>query len=390
MKNRDDHFLEKVLRHGSAVVTNLAILIRLIAIYDGENEAVTSAVNRLLAEVSAFAGEDGEVTLTMAEHSFFIDDFRVRATVTNLETFDSLARELAEKGVGAITFRSPVEARDVVRFAVALRRGEQAERIQAELEAELIRSVSVGGPVSAKKEDADEARDARLTARRAYLRALASFAEMCNSFEQHRTPGMKKAKRAIQSLVDSIAADEQFVLGFTALESAGEYGPLHSHSINVAILSIVTGKRAGFPRTTLGLLGIAALLHDIGKIELPPALRVKSPEQSGKEAELMDLHSEEGARILLRYKGLTETTILSMLAAYEHHMAGERAGREINVVSQIIGVADAFDTIVHARVFGERMFSPHEAPKEALRILYAKGARTFKPALVKALASAFV
>jgi HD-GYP domain-containing protein (c-di-GMP phosphodiesterase class II) len=82
-----------------------------------------------------------------------------------------------------------------------------------------------------------------------------------------RGPGLKRVKRAVQGIVDAILLDSSSMIGLTTLREFDEY--TFVHSVNVCILSVALGRRLGLSKPQLLDLGLAALLHDIGKSKLP-------------------------------------------------------------------------------------------------------------------------
>ena len=80
-------------------------------------------------------------------------------------------------------------------------------------------------------------------------------------------PDLRQAKRLVQPVVDSIMRHEYSIVGLTALKDHDEY--TYAHCVNVSILSVGMGQVLGLSRQVLADLGVAALLHDIGKIAMP-------------------------------------------------------------------------------------------------------------------------
>jgi HD-GYP domain-containing protein (c-di-GMP phosphodiesterase class II) len=107
------------------------------------------------------------------------------------------------------------------------------------------------------------------------------------------TIGFKQAKRAIQSIVDLMMNDEASLLGLTTLRCHDQY--THNHSVNVSLLSMALGNRAGYPKVELADLGLAALFHDLGKATIPMEVLNKPGEFTDEEWAMMRNHPTEGA-----------------------------------------------------------------------------------------------
>src|SRR4029078_5032140 len=78
---------------------------------------------------------------------------------------------------------------------------------------------------------------------------------------------LRFARRLIQPVVDNIMKNETSIIGLTALKSHDEY--TYAHCVNVSTLSVSMGYVMGIPRPVLADLGLAARIHDIGKIAVP-------------------------------------------------------------------------------------------------------------------------
>jgi len=109
-------------------------------------------------------------------------------------------------------------------------------------------------------------------------------------------------------------ADPAAMLALGTIRSTGEHGLFHS--LNVMIYALVLGERLGLPEEGLTSLGLAALLHDLGKAAFD--------ETDPAQAEPMrTLHPQVGAEILGRV-ALEDPA--PMLVAYEHHMLADGSG----------------------------------------------------------------
>lgn len=139
---------------------------------------------------------------------------------------------------------------------------------------------------------------------------------------------------------------------------------MFEHSLNTSLYSISIGKALGIDEKSLHILGIGALFHDIGKLQLPKELLEKE-NKSEEEKELIQLHTEFGFEMLRRE---TELHLLVAHCAYQHHenMNGSGyprglKGDEIHLFARIISVAEKFDYLINRKAL---------LPHEAMEILY--------------------
>jgi HD-GYP domain-containing protein (c-di-GMP phosphodiesterase class II) len=190
----------------------------------------------------------------------------------------------------------------------------------------------------------------------------------------------------VQPVVDSIMRHEYSVVGLTALKDHDEY--TYAHCVNVSILSIGMGQTLGLPRQVLADLGVAGLLHDIGKIAVPGEVLRKPASLTAEEWALMRRHPLEGVKMMTRMPGVTPVTLDAMRVCLEHHMNFDRTGYpEVegewgqSSLARIVAVADCFDAITAHRAYSKRPRTPFEA----LQYLLGPTRVNFDPAALWAL-----
>ena len=157
------------------------------------------------------------------------------------------------------------------------------------------------------------------------------------------------------------------------------------HSRRVADLSYSLARCRGLGRRELARLRVAALLHDLGKIDDRFFHILHSPRGlSPRERAQMQAHPEQGARILEPLEAV-HPGIRTVVASHHERWDGGGypaglAGEEIPLGSRIIALADAFDAITQPRGYQEPL--PVEA---AFATLTAGAGRQFDPELVRLL-----
>ena len=179
-------------------------------------------------------------------------------------------------------------------------------------------------------------------------------------------PALRQARRLVQPMVDSLMKNEYSIIGLTAIKDHDEY--TYAHCVNVSVLSISMGQALGLPRMALANLGVAGLLHDIGKIEVPVGVLQKPGKLSPEEWQMVRRHPLEGLKMVSRMPGLTALTVEAMRVCFEHHMTVDRGGypqfpnpHEAATSSRIVAVADFFDAITAHRAYRKRPLTSFEA-----------------------------
>ncbi|MEW5701546.1 MAG: HD domain-containing phosphohydrolase [Candidatus Zixiibacteriota bacterium] len=192
-------------------------------------------------------------------------------------------------------------------------------------------------------------------------------------------------QRTVHQLIDEVAGEEDILFEFAALKDFDEY--TFYHSVNVAIYSIAVGMRLGLDRMALTRLGLAAMLHDIGKVKLPRDLITKPKEFDEDDWTQIKRHPALGALTIASMRPLDAQVSTAMAGAFEHHLNVDLSGyptltrpRVLQLESRIIALCDAFDAMTSGRVYQKEAISPDEA----MRRLLHQGATRYDPLVVKA------
>jgi HD-GYP domain-containing protein (c-di-GMP phosphodiesterase class II) len=224
----------------------------------------------------------------------------------------------------------------------------------------------------------------KATAKSRYANAASAVGTLVQDSREKGTIGFKQAKRAIQSIVDLMMNDEASLLGLTTLRCHDQY--THNHSVNVALLSMALGNRAGYPKVELADLGLAALFHDLGKATIPMEVLNKPGEFTEEEWGMMRNHPTEGALSLAKMRGITNLPGRMASASFEHHMNLDFSGYpklnvswKLSMTGRILMIADCYDAMTSSRVYRREPMSP----SKVLGFMFGKAGKSFDPILMK-------
>jgi len=154
----------------------------------------------------------------------------------------------------------------------------------------------------------------------------------------------------------------------------------YTHATNVAVLTIFQAEVLGLREDMLHDIGIAALLHDVGKLLIPKDGLNKEGSATGEEK--IKLHPLYGAQYLANVDGLTR---LAPIAAFEHHLRYDGQGypelktgnRKQHICSQMIAISDFFDTLRSTSLYRTSL-----GVKEMISLIRTKDEGAFNPFLV--------
>ena len=375
-KSSRDQDAERVDRLGPQLLTRLAALVRTARTHDVSNQAFQRQLQDCLGVVQELLEDEHELELLAVADHFYINGTRIKASAGLLPVVHAMLGEFERRALGGIRFLEGVSAAELERFFQLFMAADDpavADQLFSAIEAA---SVSHIAPLRAAEVQDDELRrrlegqkdpaTERGRAKKVFWRAVLGTRHILSRAAQKGRPDLRHAKRLVQPVVDSIMKHEYSVVGLTALKDHDEY--TYAHCVNVSILSVSMGHALGLQRQTLADLGVAALLHDLGKIAVPAAVLSKPAKLDAREWQLMRRHPLEGTKMLFRMPGLSSVGLDSMRVCLEHHMNVDRTGYpEISgawrqsALSRIVALADCFDAMTAHRAYHKRPFSPFEA-----------------------------
>jgi HD-GYP domain-containing protein (c-di-GMP phosphodiesterase class II) len=365
---------EEAARHefGLELVTRLHGLLRAGRLYDRNNRSFQQHVEEFIATLARSNGE--EVTLVCLGDYFYVDGVRLRARPGQLGLFRALRDEFESHGLGALRLIPGLGEEELAAFLTihgAARTPEKIERIPDDLAESGVshivaireRDVRSVAPESSDVSEA-ETTDERVRARQTFGRAVKGARGLLTRAAQTGRPAIRQARRLVQPVVDSILNDEYSIVGLTAIKDHDEY--TFVHCVNVSVLSVAIGAALRLPRAMLANIGVAALLHDLGKLAVPPEVLHKPDRLTPVEWRQIERHPLEGVKMMINMPGLSPLLLDSMQVCIEHHMNVDGSGyprgeHSMGPLSRIVAVADVFDALTAHRAYRARPFTGYEA-----------------------------
>ncbi|SEF50701.1 HD domain-containing protein [Butyrivibrio sp. Su6] len=180
------------------------------------------------------------------------------------------------------------------------------------------------------------------------------------------------------SIVNEIRNADSLIIEQKAICSHDNY--TYVHSVNVDILSVIIGIGMGLSNSELEKLSQSALLHDIGKCDIPLEILNKPAKLSKEEYEEMMKHPWYGlSRLREKEKTGDEISAVIKNAVYSHHENWDGtgyprgiAGTDIHEFARIIHVADVYDALTTKRAYKNAM-----NPADAIEYLMANAGIMF-------------
>ena len=220
--------------------------------------------------------------------------------------------------------------------------------------------------------------------RKAYSNALGQVGKMGGELTGQKRPGVKKSKRAIQDMIALLNEDESILLGMSTLRDYDDY--TFTHSVNVAILAMCLGKRLGLSKLHLEHLGLCALFHDLGKVDVPIELIRKPGGFTDEEFAVIKTHPLHSVRHIIQFNASPAMKMKILLPPFEHHLAADlsgypQTGRQapLSLLGRILAIADQYDAMNSSRAYRLDPISP----ERSLQIMIDLAGSKIDPLLLK-------
>jgi HD-GYP domain-containing protein (c-di-GMP phosphodiesterase class II) len=361
----------------------LLSLIQTAKIHDDKYELLQENVVKFKGIILEFCAEDEDCTLQISRGRVYLQGEKIAFRRQNKSLLENILHLFEKRRIPGLRFHrdiseiTPPEILSLVRdLDKAGQEEEPLEWFDTKIQqlthpwVELIAEQEQAPGESDTGVEGDDGQDPnaqrRERARRDYSYLLYSFKEVGQKLSSNKRPGIRKSIRLIQNMVDHILEDDEIFSAMSTLRVFDDY--TFTHSVNVGILSMTIGKRIGLSKTSLERLGLCALFHDLGKLEVPKEILNKPGKLNDDEYETMEKHSLDSARLIVKLRASAERKAKLLLPPFEHHLKYDLSGyphagweRPISLFGRIITIADVYDAITSPRVYRKSVMSPDRA-----------------------------
>ncbi|MHB8172518.1 MAG: HD-GYP domain-containing protein [Thermincolia bacterium] len=192
---------------------------------------------------------------------------------------------------------------------------------------------------------------------------------------------MADAMGAVNDILDELLTHPEVMVNLTDIRTYNDY--LFGHSVNVCVLTLLTGVAMEYNQIQLRELGLGALLHDLGKTQIEKAILLKDKPLTEEEYASIQQHCEIGFEFL---RNQENSNPMVANVAYQHHERFDGKGyprslkgEEIIEFARITAVCDVYDSLTAHRIYARAYH-----PSRALLILTEMAGNQLDPDVVKA------
>jgi putative nucleotidyltransferase with HDIG domain len=329
------------------LVRRVGAAVRAAELYAPTHPVVQRTATGLQTALAPALSDSPTVIVGFLEDDVVVNEYRLPR---GSATLAGLLRDMRDRKIEKITFARGLELSDIRALMDEL--GDRTSRtaVGDRLTARGIRRIQVG-KVAVEEEDDSEVGLA--AAKQLYSKAVTSAENIWAAAKAGDQPDPAQARGIIDGLSRMVYQDRTSLLALTSLKRHDNY--TFTHMVNVAALSMAMARSLDLEGPMLREFGLAALMHDIGKVRTPLEILNKPDKLTAEEFAVMKLHVIDGAHILRR---TPETPALAPVVAFEHHLKQDLSGypenigsRKLNLCTMVVSVVDVFDALRSNRAY---------------------------------------
>ncbi len=182
-----------------------------------------------------------------------------------------------------------------------------------------------------------------------------------------RAIDMKTVKATVSELVANVLHDPEALAWVARIRDRDQY--TSEHCLNVGLLAIMFGRYRGASEEDLHRIGVAGILHDVGKMRTPLEILNKEGRLEGEELQIMQRHAAHGRDILIAHRNVAPGAVD---VAFSHHEALDGSGyprglkaNGISELARIVTLCDVYDAMTSDRIYKRGV-----ASLSAMQVLY--------------------
>lgn len=326
----------------------LASALRGAQLYLPSHPLVARTTEALVAVLRQLHATEPVIAIGLIGEELVVGDTPLTRTSIGLS---ELMRRLQRVGIERVSFERGVTAEELSEFVQAV----AALPLQGSASATELPTfphIRVGR-LATERRVAEGIGSDMATIRRLYSEAVKAAETVWASAQQEGQPDLPTARHVIESLAEAVQHNRTAVVALTAMKSYDNY--TFTHMVNVSILTMGQARALGIEGRLLRELGLAALMHDIGKVRTPLEILNKPDKLTDDEFAIMKRHVVDGAEILRR---TPEMPTLAPVVAFEHHLRLDGTGYPAGVVrgalnlgTMLCSIADVYDAMRSQRAY---------------------------------------
>jgi len=343
------------------LLRRFAASLRSAQLYSKGHPIISRNLESFSNAIQMLHGLEPSVVIGLVGDEVIVDDM----PMAKADTLGPLVRRLQQTGVERITFDRGVTHDELNEFIEAVTDVERQSPDDVAAALPPFPHIRVGRVTIEQRVEGSLADMA--TIKRLYNDAVSVAGSLWESAETEGKPDATMARTMIDGLAQAVAQNRTALLALTTLKNYDNY--TFTHMVNVSILTMGQARGLGIDGPLLREFGLAALMHDIGKVKTPLEVLNKPDKLTDDEFTIIKRHVVDGAEILRK---TPDIPALAPVVAFEHHLRMDGSGyphgvtrASLNVGTMLCSIADVYDAMRSQR--GYQQAFPSERILEVLK-----------------------
>jgi HD-GYP domain-containing protein (c-di-GMP phosphodiesterase class II) len=388
--NVDPEAASRVNKWGQMFIRYLFSASKTVQVHDLKNKAAQNVLIELTHILEELMKMEGRLSVRILNDFLYLNNIRLAVDSMNFGIVLYLVEELKFRKVEQIEFFPGVTTDELGTFLRLFFIRTAADDAFGDLQQKVVNArvlhiklVELIERQRTLRDSTIDKRKVRDESNRVFFRAVLFMAEVLKSIERKHVIQTRKAERLAQQIFDILRIDDSILVGLTNIRNFDEY--TFTHSVNVCILSMLIGERLHLNKDEVARLGVAALLHDIGKMSIPTSILNKADKLTAQEWQLMKYHTMYGVKELSRIKSLNELSD-ALFVTLQHHIQYNMNGYPqrpggwyVPLFPRIVTIADYYDAMTTSRVYHRDPLMPDRA----MRFIFDRSGSVFDPLLAR-------
>ena len=329
------------LQLADELLRRFAATLRSAQLYSKGHPIIARNLESLATALQLLHSLQPSIVVGLVADEVIVDDM----PMAKADTMGPLVRRLQTAGVERITLDRGVTMEELLTFVDAFTSVEQDHAIDRPSAFPTMTHVRVGRVTVGQR--AEGSATDMATIRRLYNDAVSAANTVYDSALTEGKPDVSIARTMIDGLAQAVAHNRTALLALTTLKNYDNY--TFTHMVNVSVLTMGQARGLGLDGPLLREFGLAALMHDIGKVRTPIDILNKPDRLDEKEFAIMKRHTLDGAEIL---RQTPDVPTLAPVVAFEHHLRMDGSGypsgvtrTSLNVGTMLCSIADVYDAM---------------------------------------------
>ncbi len=352
--------MEKGLKEAlSELIYNITIAMTDASLYSGKHPLVAERVEKCVSILCELLETRNTLSVMILQDEVVVD----RQLLSDKGIYArNFIKKMNKKGIEALTFTKPITSRELTEFITAISRSGKA-RVSS-FPHIMTGKVEVGiKPMVVEEQVLDEAEREDEEYKKTYTQdEIDKLREAYYNASRFKKLDIVGLEDMVVNFIAVYKREANILNLLPRVKTYSEY--TYTHATNVSIISMFQAESIGLDGPILHQIGIAALLHDVGKMYVSTSILDKKEALTPDEWEEMKRHSIYGAKYIATLKKAPQLAIIS---AMEHHMKYDGSGYPQNgygrngqhLCSQIIAISDFFDALRTERPYRRPVDTAH-------------------------------